>query len=252
MRFRPAAIGVFTLLLCQTGLTGYASSWPIVDDGEESSVSIPLTPEYMIDRDGSVTLRICFNWSCARRQTITFTPEDIALLRRNMAACPDASLQDRLQRLRIGIWQMGLLAQKYQPALANDQAINDFDGEVEGRMDCVDITSNTTTFLHILRDLGQLPGWQVSAPEVRGFFDITAVHWTAVITDLETGLPWSVDSWFRPHGHLPMVMPLANWIDEEKAWEPPFDRFNPTPHSIHQLCDAQPPGRPGLAALSSR
>jgi hypothetical protein len=252
MRFRPAVIGFFTLLLSQTSLVGYASSWSIIDDAEESSVSRPLPSEYVIDQDGSVTLRICFNWSCARRQIITFTRDDIALLKRHLALCPGSSLQDRLQQVRIGIWKMGLLAQKYQPELANDLAINDFDAEVEGRMDCIDITSNTTTFLHILRDLQELDGWTVSSPEVRGSFDITAVHWTAVITDTETGLPWSVDSWFRPHGHLPMVMPLANWIDAEKAWEPPFEQLNSTPHSIYELCNTQPPAHPGPEVLSFR
>ncbi|WP_295587408.1 hypothetical protein [uncultured Lamprocystis sp.] len=93
-------------------------------------------------------------------------------------------------------------------------------------MDCVDNASNTTTYLHILRDIRELAGWTVSSPKVRSLFDLTAVHWTAVIIDTESGLPWSVDSWFRPNGHLPMVMPLSNWIDKEKAWEPPFERIS--------------------------
>jgi hypothetical protein len=86
----------------------------------------------------------------------------MALLKRHMALCPGTSLHDRLQHVRIGIWQMELLAQKYQPLLANDLAINDFEAEVEGRLDCIDNTSNTTTYLHILRDIGELVGWTVS------------------------------------------------------------------------------------------
>jgi len=238
------------MLVSHTGLVGYASSQPITDDGQESSVSMPLPPEYVIDRDGSVTLRICYNWSCARRQTMTFTPNDMALLKRHMALCPGTSLHDRLQHVRIGIWQMELLAQKYQPLLANDLAINDFDEEVEGRMDCVDNTSNTTTYLHILQDIRELAGWTVSSPKVRSHLDITAVHWTAVIIDTESGLPWSVDSWFRPNGHLPMVMPLPSWIDKKKAWEPPFEPLNSTPHLISELCNTRPLGFLGPSAFS--
>ena len=236
MRFRPAVIGFFTILVSHTGLVGSASSPPIFDAAQKASVSRPLPPEYVIEPDGSVALRICFNWSCARRQILTFTPDDVALLKRHMARCPGTGLHDRLQRVRIGIWQMELLAQKYQPLLANDLAINDFEAEVDGRMDCVDNASNTTTYLHILRDLRELSGWTVSSPKVRHLFDITAVHWTAVIIDTETGLPWSVDSWYRPNGHLPMVMPLPSWIDKKKAWEPPFERLNSTPRSIDELC----------------
>ena len=183
---------------------------------------------------------------------MTFTPADVALLKRHMAVCPGTSLQDRLQHVRIGIWQMELLAQKYQPLLANDLAINDSEAGVEGRMDCVDSTSNTTTYLHILRDIRELPGWTVASPKVRSRFDITAVHWTAVIIDNESGRPWSVDSWYRPNGHLPMVMPLPSWIDKKKAWEPPFERINATPRSIDELCNTRPPHRSEPKAFSLR
>ncbi len=236
MLFRIAVIGFFAILVSHTGLVGAASSQPIFDDAQGSSVSSPLPPEYVIDPNGSVTLRICFNWSCARRQIITFTPNDMALLKRHLAFCLGTSLHDRLQHVRIGIWQMELLAQQYQPLLANDLAINDFEADVEGRMDCVDNASNTTTYLHILQDIRELAGWTVSSPKVRSLFDITAVHWTAVIIDTESGRPWSVDSWYRPNGHLPMVMPLSSWSDKKKAWEPPFERLNSTPHSIDELC----------------
>ena len=173
---------------------------------------------------------------------MTFTPDDIALLKRRMAVCPGTSLHGRLQRLRIGIWQMELLAQKYQPLLANDLPINEFEAAIAGRTDCVDNASNSTTYLHILRDIGELAGWTVSSPRVRSRFDLTAVHWTAVIIDRETGLPWSVDSWYRPNGHLPMVMPLRSWIDKKKGWEPPFQDINSVPHSIDELCNSQPVG----------
>ena len=234
------------------GLVGAASSQPFDVDIQGSSVSRPLPPEYVIAPDGSVTLRICFNWSCAHRQTVTFTPEDMAILKRHMALCPGASLHDRLQHVRIGIWQMELLAQKYQPLLANDLAINDYEAETEGRMDCIDNASNTTTYLHILFDISELADWTVSSPKVRSRFDITSVHWTAVIIDTESGIPWSVDSWYRPNGHLPMVMPLPSWIDKKKAWEAPFERINATPHSIYELCNTQPVGPLDPAAFPSR
>ena len=170
---------------------------------------------------------------------MSFTPDDMKLVKNRMATCPGTTLHNRLQRLRIGIWQMELLAQKYQPLLANDLAINKFEEGIEGRMDCIDNSSNTTNYLHILRDIGELPGWTVSSPHVRNRFDITAVHWTAVIIDADSGVPWSVDSWYRPNGHLPMVMPLRDWIADKNAWEPPFEQINAIPHSIYGLCHTQ-------------
>jgi hypothetical protein len=241
----PVVIGFLFIVASHAIPVAAASSKTVSIDNSRGSVSSPLAPKYVIDEHGDITLRICFNWSCASRQTMIFNPEDIALLKGRMALCSGTSLDDRLQRVRIGIWQMELLAQKYQPALANDEAINEFERGVNGRTDCVDNASNTTTYLHILRDIGELPGWTVTSPEVRSRFNPHAVHWTAVITDIESGHQWSVDSWFRPNGHLPMVMPLQSWINEKKAWEPPYERLNPVPDSIHQLCESQQPDLPG-------
>jgi len=250
MTLRPTVIGFIAILVSHIGRVGADSTPVFLDGAHASSVSMPLPPEYVIGPDGAVTLRICFNWSCARRQTMTFTPHDMANIKGLIALCPGTSLHERLQRVRIGIWQMEVLAQKYQPLLANDLAINDREAGVAGRLDCVDNASNTTTYLYIVRDIRELAGWTVSSPKIRSRFDLTAVHWTAVIIDTESGRPWSVDSWFRPNGHLPMVMPLSNWSDGRKAWEPPFERINATPHSIAALCNAQPLGRLGSAAFS--
>jgi len=208
---------------------------PPVDELIISS-AVPLQPEYQTRADGSVELRICFNWSCARRKRVTFTAGDMAEASRQMAQCSDKTLYDRLQRIRIGIWQMELLAQKYLPALANDRGLNGQEIDVEGRTDCVDNASNTTTYLHIFKDFSALPGWSIEEPEVRDLLDVTEVHWTAVVADQQSGERWSVDSWLRPNGHLPFVLPLASWSAGEQGWQPPFDRYNPYPHYINELC----------------
>jgi hypothetical protein len=166
-----------------------------------------------------------------------FSRRDMALVREQLAFCPGNKLDDRLQRLRIGIWQMELLAMKYQPLLANDLGVNNSEYGIEGRTDCIDNATNTTTFLHILQDLQELPGWSVSSPRVRHLFSATQVHWTAVVIDADSRSSWSVDSWYRPHGHLPMVIPLSGWIDDKLGWEPPFDRLNATPHFSYELCN---------------
>ena len=169
---------------------------------------------------------------------MTFTAEDMELVKKRMATCQGTTLHDRLQRVRIGIWQMEFLAEKYQPLLVNDLPMNELEEDAEGRTDCIDNSSNTTTYLHILQDIGELPGWTVTSPDVRNRILIT-VHWTAVIVDKDSGLSWSVDSWFRPNGHLPMLMPLQDWFEEKVAWQPPFEKINATPSSINGLCKTQ-------------
>ncbi|MEN8175238.1 MAG: hypothetical protein ABFS23_05715 [Pseudomonadota bacterium] len=196
----------------------------------------PLQPDYRFNPDQSVTLRVCFNWSCSNTEDLTFSQAELAAVARQMSLCKGNRLHDRLQRARIGVWQMEKLAQKHLPVLSNDRAINDWDEHANGRTDCVDNATNTTNFLHVLEDLELLPGWSVTEPRVRDRFDFGLVHWTAVLTDENNSQPWSVDSWFRPHGHLPYVMPLSDWSKSVKGWEPPFDAQNPYPSYVDELC----------------
>lgn len=216
-----------------------AERWPPpTDQGRDLNyITRPLPPDYRINKDGSVTLRVCYNWSCAQMKSLTFSRQDLESVKAAMQGCPNTGFHDRVQRMRIGIWQMGLLAQKYVPVLANDREINDFEWGVDGRMDCVDNSTNTTNYLHILHALAQLPGWTIAEPEVRDLMNLRMVHWTAVVVDDGTGKTWSVDSWFRPNGHLPFVMPLAAWVASKKGWEAPFDRLNPYPQILAQLCE---------------
>jgi len=196
----------------------------------------PLAPEYHIGADGSVRVRICFNASCARTEQVTFSGADMAAVQAQLDACPGGALHERLQRLRIAVWQMEVLAAHRQPLLANDRAINDDIG-IDGRTDCVDNATNTSTFLRILADLGALPGWRVGAPAVRKPLDLNRVHWTAVAIDARSGQPWAVDAWYRPHGHLPFVLPLADWRRERNGWEAPLAALNPYPRFSDELCE---------------
>jgi hypothetical protein len=207
---------------------------PVVEESNEPTAR-PLAPEYRIHADGSVTQRVCFNWSCKSRQRITMTAADMAEVSKQMALCPGNSLHDRLQRLRIGIWQMEVLAEKYQPLFANDEAVNDRDQTLNGRMDCVDNASNTTSYLNVLHELGLLPGWSMEEPRIRHRFS-ELVHWTAVVTDSRDAGSWSVDAWLRPNGHLPFVMPLKDWKSDRTPWDPPFAALNPVPRYSSQIC----------------
>lgn len=196
----------------------------------------PLTPQYTILDDGGATIEVCYNASCAQRKPVTLTRADFADVARHLAVCADDTLHNRLQRVRIAVWRMEELVEQHLPVLANDRPVNDTEFGVEGRTDCVDNATNTTTYLHVLRDLGLLSTWTVAEPKVRQRFNLERVHWTATVTDPASGAHWSVDSWYRPNGHLPFVMDLAAWRDEKTAWEGPFASLNRTPRDSRELC----------------
>ena len=196
----------------------------------------PLPPRYTILDDGSATIEVCYNASCAERTPVTLTRADFADVARHLAVCAKDTVHNRLQRVRIAVWRMEERVEQHLPVLANDRPVNDTEFGVEGRTDCVDNATNTTTYLHVLRDLGLLSTWTIAEPRVRQRFNPERVHWTATIRDPASGARWSVDSWYRPNGHLPFVMDLAAWRDEKIAWEVPFASLNSTPRDSRELC----------------
>ncbi len=227
------------VILSLTGLILVLITSTVLAQPPVSPNTKPLAPDYTLNPDGSAEIRICFNSSCARTETLTFSTNEMEWIAEQVKVCPADNLHNRLQRLRIAVWQMEVLSQRHQPLLGNDLAVNDQEFGVEGRTDCVDNATNTSTFLHLLSDLGVLPGWSISTPSIRKPFDFNNVHWTAVVTEIASGEKWVVDSWFRRHGHLPFVLPLDNWKDEKAGWEAPFDRFNQYPAQSSELCESE-------------
>lgn len=233
------SINALILILIPTPAIGDllgASSEPLVS---------PRRPDYRVSELGSVSLSVCYNWSCAEVRRLELGAKELTQVVRQMDLCQGDGIHDRLQRLRIGVWGMELLAMRYIPALGNDRAVNDRDADLEGRTDCVDNASNTSNFLALLAELGAIPGWTLGKPRVRDLFT-KDVHWTATVMDQASGATWAVDSWFRHHGHLPFVSPVADWETGRKPWEPPLDRFNPYPEALRKLCPA--PGPRGRAS----
>ncbi len=104
---------------------------------------------------------------------------------------------------------------------------NDRGGNLEGllsggkQMDCIDESTNTTTYL-VMVSKGQLLCWHtVEDRSSRGFFIFGMPHTTAVVKDNATGKKWAVDSWFHDNGVPPEILPLSEW---RGGWEPPVAR----------------------------
>lgn len=83
---------------------------------------------------------------------------------------------------------------------------------VQGQMDCLDETANTTSLLLVLEEHGLLVHHRVEPPESRGFFiDGRYPHFTAIIAEKRTGSEWAVDPWTKAPGQRPDILPLARW-----------------------------------------
>ena len=85
------------------------------------------------------------------------------------------------------------------------------------QMDCIDESTNTSTYLKILQHEGLLNWHRVEDRKTRGFFIFGWPHTTAVIRDSNTNKKYAVDSWFHDNGAPPEIVDLDIW---RQGWEP--------------------------------
>jgi len=78
-----------------------------------------------------------------------------------------------------------------------------------GQMDCVDESTNNTTYLYMLEQAGYLKWHRLVDSSTR--FGI------AVIEDNDTHIRYAVDSWFFDNGMPPVIVKLSAW---EEGWDP--------------------------------
>lgn len=89
--------------------------------------------------------------------------------------------------------------------------------DLSGQMDCIDESTNTTTYLRILAKAGFLRWHRVEDRVTRGWFLFGWPHTTAVVSERQSGQRWAIDSWFLANGHPPAVAPLQVW---QRGWRP--------------------------------
>ena len=107
---------------------------------------------------------------------------------------------------------------------SDDRAENQLGKAWWSQMDCIDESTNSTTYLRILARRGLLRFHRVEARSTRGYFFLGWPHTTAVVRERETGERWAVDSWFYGNGRPPEIVPLELWKSGWRPVRPPVAR----------------------------
>lgn len=84
-----------------------------------------------------------------------------------------------------------------------------------GQLDCIDESTNTTTYLRLLERNGLLHYHDVGDRVTRFGFSAGMPHTTAVIQERTTGARFAVDSWFFDNGEPAYIVDLAAWRSGE-------------------------------------
>ena len=160
---------------------------------------------------------VCFHHGCESVERVTLTEEHWSRLAGYFNPPAETAALER-EQIRLAVAEM----ERITGTLAGTSG--DIGGDIGGigtwdaQMDCIDESSNTTTYLTLFDQAGLLRWHSIEPVISRGYLFIGGwPHYTARIRDKKTGEQWVVDSWFRDNGEPPDVLDLDTWKD---GWKP--------------------------------
>ena len=151
---------------------------------------------------------ICYNYGCYARAPVDFSEAQLELVQQQLAAAADAAAERQAVSFAIG--RMYAVAGEQTPVW-RDKGGNYADGGNNGRMDCIDHSTNTSAFLRLMQARGWLKFHEVREPLMRRRF-FFAEHWAASLREQETQKLFIVDSWFFDNGKPAAVLALGDWL----------------------------------------
>ena len=151
---------------------------------------------------------ICYNYGCASHAKVDFSSQQIRKLRQLFKGAATPAAERSAIAKAIGLFEQ--FAGKQTPTW-RDKGGNVNDDGVDGRMDCIDHSTNTTAYLTLLERLGLLRFHTVLGRVERAPL-IVNEHWAARIMDRTTQQEYAVDSWFYDNGQPAVVYPLQDWL----------------------------------------
>jgi len=164
----------------------------------------------------TATLTVCYNFGCNTRGNVQPTQSEINLLE-NYFHNTNSGIQERAQ-IALAIASMEQIVARYLPT-GNDKAGNyTVDMIEDGKQDCIDESTNTTTYLNFFQQHGWLH-WHTVGERAHRSPYLFDDHWAAQVIEKDTGKKYVVDSWYRDNGLPPVIQTLENWKSNRDIYE---------------------------------
>ncbi|GAB4509279.1 MAG: hypothetical protein Tsb0026_09300 [Sulfuricaulis sp.] len=157
---------------------------------------------------------ICFNHGCQGLADVSLMPGQWQEIRKLFLPKPVSPREER-ERIALGVGKLETLAGKLT-GIDNDRGGSLAGLWMSNQMDCVDESTNTHSYLVMLKNDGLLK-YHVPTDNARRFRPRLYQHYTAVIEEIATKQKYAVDSWFLDNGQPPFIIPLGAW---KQGWTP--------------------------------
>ena len=149
----------------------------------------------------------CFDFGCKSTQELHYSARDWDEIRALFTPASVDSDAEK-QAIRRAVATMERISGELSGTF-RDKGGNYPGYEITRQMDCIDESTNTFQYLAALEELKLLKWHRVDYKQRRIVW--FATHWTATITEIDSGERFVVDSWYRDNGELPYIQPLADW-----------------------------------------
>ena len=196
MVFRVGASALVVLVMA--GCTRLPDAYAYL---QEKTQSVP--------QQGNFT--ICHGYDCTFRTALSLDQSEWGRVRAVFDPAPLSAAEERAAISR----SIALLERIVGARLGTDKDIGGIAFIRAGdrtQLDCIDESTNTTTYLVMLAGDDLLRFHAVARPASRGvFLDFRWYHQSAVIAEFGTGTEYVVDSWVEANGEPPLMTTLGNW-----------------------------------------
>lgn len=168
----------------------------------------------------------CYNYGCAKRERLALpadTKSRIDTLFSTSSKSKEEEKSRIIQSLQILEKDIGEITGTKNDKRGTFRAYQNNSPEAKSfQQDCIDESTNTTTYLSLLNQLEYLKFYTPAFPANRQPFTSKAPWWhqTATIKDNETGDLYAVDTWFEDNGVAGYIVPLKEW---KNGWKPKRD-----------------------------
>lgn len=156
-------------------------------------------------------LEACVNFGCRTSQRVALPASTWTDIERLFAATDTPADERNAIAMAIALLEREV---GRRTGTSRDLAYNWQRAGEPGELDCIAESRNTSHYIATMEN-SRLLRWHRGLARVRRTF-LLSTHWTAVIEDLTSGIPWAVDSWFRDNGEPPVILPLQDWYDRKE------------------------------------
>jgi hypothetical protein len=152
---------------------------------------------------------VCFDHTCASVVTVSLTADEWRSATRPVRE-PAASATAERAAIAESIALLEAIVGRYT-GTHRDRGRNLPGIGQAGQLDCIDESTNTTTYLRLLERDGLFRHHSVGKRSTRFGLFVGMPHTTAVIEELGSQRRYAVDSWFLDNGQPPFIAELEHW-----------------------------------------